>query len=639
MKEIEVLMPLACNKTFSYLGSDKVQIGDYVLVPFRNSQIIGIVWQMGSGSYTYKLKAIIKRIEVLPMQNALMKTVEFVANYNLIPKGLVLKMTMQAKIADHKGSLDLVNHSNASTLSLAVEQEAAAEKLKQKISDRKFSVTLLEGISGPTNIYFAAASALKSEIGQILILVPEILLATQMIGQLQKHIGITPIEWHSALTPKQRTTAWLAVKYGEVQLIVGTRSSLLLPYNNLRLIIVDEEHDSSFKQDQRLNYNARDMAIIRAKKENILIFLVSATPSLETAYNVSLGKFGHISLNKHCNTMPHVEVIDMRKRAARTSSRWLSDKLIQALKQNFVSGKGAMIFLNRRGYNPYTICSNCKYKLQCLNCSTPLTWYEQQKHWSCNYCNYKLSKATCPDCSSELITYGAGVELIAAEIARFLPEAKTAIITSDAGLQKIKTIMKDINAGNIDVIIGTQMIAKCSNFPNLALVGIIDADMGLFGSDLRALEKTYQLLCQVASRMDKKDGYRDHVILQTCCPKNIAIKALVCFDGDAFYRHELAARKKFFMPPFSRLATITFSHKDQSKALNMAKSAVTQASHNYRVKLLGPVSAPLFLLQGKYRYKILIKANKDFNLQAYMLAWVQKIKTSARIDIDPQNFL
>ena len=642
MKIIEVLLPLVFNQTFSYLAPDDVQIGDYVLVPFRTSQVVGVVWQMSSGSYPYELRSIIRSIKILPMQSALMRTVEFVASYNLIPRGLVLKMTMQIKITDHKGSFDLINHSNANAPSLPDEQDAAAEKLKQKLPDHKFSVTLLEGISGSgkTDVYFAAAAAaLKSGMGQVLILLPEILLATQMIDQLQKHIGIKPIEWHSALSPKQRAAAWLAVKYGKVQLIAGTRSALLLPYNNLQLIIVDEEHDSSFKQEQQLNYNARDMAIIRAKKENIPVFLVSASPSLETAHNVSLGKFDHISLGKHPNSAPYIEVANMRKRAARTSSRWFSNKLIEALKQNFADGKRAMIFLNRRGHNPYTVCASCKYKLKCSNCSTWLTWYEQQKHWRCNYCNYKLSKATCPDCSGELITYGAGVELIEAEIARLLPEAKTAIVTSDTSLKKIKTIMKEINTGDIDIIIGTQMIAKCSNFSNLALVGIIDADMGLFGSDLRALEKTYQLLCQVASRAEKIDGCRNHVILQTYFPENIAIKALISLDSESLYQYELDARKKFFMPPFSRLATITFSHKNQKKALDMAKNAVAQAPYADQVELLGPVSAPLFLLQGKYRCKILIKANKDFNLQAYILTWTQKAKINARIDIDPVNFM
>jgi primosomal protein N' (replication factor Y) len=532
---------------------------------------------------------------------------------------------------------------------LSPAQAEAAEALQRSIYEG-YSVTVLDGVtgSGKTEVYFAAiAEVLTQTEGQVVILLPEIVLTAQLLKRFAARFGFVPGEWHSGMSVKAKKALWQGVASGSIRLIIGARSSLFLPFAKLALIIVDEEHEAAFKQEEGVLYHARDMAVLRAFTEQIPIVLASATPSLETAINCDLGKFKRLQLPlRHGEAgMAAMEIVDMRKEQL-PRHQFLSMPLRKALAATLAEGRQSMLFLNRRGYAPLTLCRSCGHRLSCPHCSSCLVEHRMRKRLECHHCGYFCRvPRLCPSCNEEdsMVCCGPGVERIAEEVAELLPGARLAVMTRDTveNSADAETLVAAILGGKIDIIIGTQMVAKGHHFPNLTLVGIVDADLGLAGGDLRAAERTYQLLHQVSGRAGRESA-KGTVMVQSYMPENTIIQSLVQNRRDDFMRAEADSRKLCGLPPFCRLAAIIISGADEMLVSQAAKILAKTAPTDAGVTVLGPAPALLYQLRRKFRFRLLVKAERTVNIQKYLRYWLSLSKHPSsvriRVDIDPYNF-
>ena len=540
-----------------------------------------------------------------------------------------------------------------SKVALTPEQEIAAAELVRKVGNG-FSVTLLDGVtgSGKTEVYFEAV-ARALELGrQILILVPEIALTTQWLGRFEKRFGVKPACWHSGLGQRERIDTWKAVSEGRVKVIVGTRSALFLPYPDLGLMVIDESHDHSFKQEDVVNYQGRDMAVVRAKLEQFPLILSTATPDLETVCNVEDGKYDCVRLTSRYASavMPDIKVIDLKKDKPQKGSwgvSWLAPTLVDALKVNLEKNEQSMLFLNRRGYAPLTICRDCGHRIQCPNCTAWLTEHRSSGRLICHHCGYSMPiPKECPECHSEdgLTACGPGVERIAEEVSKRFPDARLAVISSDitSSLAEVSAVFERMEKGEVDILIGTQILAKGHHFPSLTLVGIVDADLGLMGSDLRATEQTYQLLSQVSGRAGRAEK-KGTVYLQTLYPDNAVLKALLANDRNQFLDLEKQSRRILRMPPFGKLAAVIVSGTNRDAAEKVAVWLGQTAPNNDYISTLGPAPAPIYMLRGKYRYRLLLKTAKNIKIQEVLREWLRKISCPSNvrveIDVDPYSFM
>ena len=537
-------------------------------------------------------------------------------------------------------------------VNLTSEQKVAADNLCSKVGTG-FSVTLLNGVtgSGKTEVYFEAVEKAFAQGKQVLIMVPEIGLTAQWLKRFEKRFGVIPAEWHSALTPKERVDNWKAAVEGEAKIIVGARSALFLPYPDLGLIVIDESHDASFKQEDAVNYQGRDMAVVRAKCEQIPLILSTATPDLETVCNVDEGKYDEVKLvSRYAKAeLPDIKIIDLRKDKPVKGSwgtSWLSPTLCEKLKQNYEKGEQSVLFLNRRGYAPLIICRDCGHRIQCPHCTAWLTEHLQMQKLVCHHCGYMMPiPHECPECHSEtgLTACGPGVERIAEEVKYRFPLARTKVLSSDfvTNFKEVKEVVDEMEKGQIDILIGTQILAKGHHFPELTLVGIVDADLGLMGSDLRAAERTYQLLSQVSGRAGRgcKKG---EVYLQTLYPENAVLKALTEQKSDDFYDLEKQTRRILKMPPFGKLAAVIVSGAKKADVEKMAIMLGKTAFNDGNVVTLGPAPAPVFLLRNKYRYRLLVKTPKTVKIQQVLEEWLRKVRipqsVRVEVDIDPYSF-
>jgi primosomal protein N' (replication factor Y) len=534
-------------------------------------------------------------------------------------------------------------------LALAPPQADAASRLRAAVG-AGFSVSLLDGVpgAGKTEVYFEAVAAALAQGLQVLVLLPEIALSAQWRARFCARFGVPPREWHSELPQTQRRRTWRAVAAGEAAVLVGARSALFLPFANLGLIVVDEEHDASFKQEDGVTYHARDMAVVRAQLGGIPCMLVSATPSLETVLNARAGRYAEVPLPARHGGVPtpSVEVVDLRRdRPARGS--FIAPPLRQALAETLEKGAQALVFLNRRGYAPLTMCRACGHRLRCAACSAWLVEHRLLGRLLCHHCGASMPlPPACPRCATQdsLAACGPGVERIAEELAALLPEARTLIATSDtiAGPAAAAELVARIERGEVDLVIGTQIMAKGHHFPKLILVGVVDADLGLGGGDLRAAERTFQLLCQVAGRAGRESAGR--VLLQTCWPEHPVIRALACGDRARFLAAEEAERRDAAMPPFGRLAALILSGRDEQAVEDAARALARVAPVTEGVRVLGPAPPPLSLLRGRHRRRLLVHAPRAFALSAYVRDWLAAASqpsagVRAQIDIDPQSFL
>jgi primosomal protein N' (replication factor Y) len=539
-------------------------------------------------------------------------------------------------------------HGNAPNL--LVEQAKAATHIIEAKKSGKFNPILLDGVTGAgkTEVYFEAIiDILENSDQQVLVLLPEIALTSQWLERFEERFGCAPVLWHSDVGTAERRRAWRAVADGGARLVVGARSSLFLPFKNLGLIIVDEEHDPSYKQEEGVIYNARDMAVLRAKGLDIPIVLASATPSFETLFNANEHKYSHVELKERHGTagLPDIETIDLRAQPP-PSGRFISPPLENAINQALERGEQVMLFLNRRGYAPLTLCRHCGDRVNCPNCSAWLVEHRYRNSLECHHCGHTVAKPNkCPTCGQEdsLAACGPGVERIEEEVQALFPTAKHLVMTSDTVTTPSVGVdfVRQIQSGSVDIIIGTQIISKGYHFPKLTVVGVVDADLGLKGADLRAAERTFSQLAQVAGRAGREEK-QGRVLLQTYMPDHPVAIALRDGDVAAFRSLEFKAREQAHMPPYGRMAAIILSGANEREVLKVARELSLLAPRYENVTVLGPAPAPLARLRGQFRYRFLLMTPKELFPQKLIRSWLSGLKKNSKVrvkvDIDPQSF-
>ena len=532
------------------------------------------------------------------------------------------------------------------------DQARAVEQMRSAVDAGNFSVTLLDGVtgSGKTEVYFEAVSRTLEAGHQALIMLPEIALTSQFLDRFQRRFGVKPVEWHSAISPAERGRIWKGVARGDVRCVVGARSALFLPYPELGLIIIDEEHDQGYKQDDRVHYQGRDMCVVRGNLGKCPVILASATPSIESFVNARTGRYRHVVLPGRFSgvEMPAVSVIDMRREQP-DKGKWLAPRLVDAMTETMAKGQQSLLFLNRRGYAPLTLCRSCGHRIECPQCSAWLVEHRFKKRLNCHHCGFSLAlPEKCPKCAmpDSLVACGPGVERVAEEVAERFPGARLALLSSDLipGLTEMREMIHKIERSEIDIIIGTQIVAKGHNFPDLALVGVVDGDLGLaHGADPRAGERTFQLLHQVTGRAGRTH-FVGKGLVQTHLPEHPIMQAIVAGDREAFLNYEIKTRQSGMLPPYGRLAAIVISARDKELAERTAREIRRYAPQAEKISVLGPAEAPIAIVRGRYRWRLLVKAPKDIDMQGYLRAWeaaLPKFKGDIRIslDVDPYNFL
>ncbi len=719
---VDVLVPVALNQTYSYRVPDGVELnpGDVVSVPLGPRDVTAVVWADNPNPdprLHNRLKDTGEKLDVPPLKPELRSFVDWVANYTLSARGMVLRMTL--RMGEHLGPervrmgvrlvgappqrMTSARHRLIEILSdgllhakseaakeagvsagvidglvdegtlvtepmprdlappspdpsfaepdFSSEQRIAADTMKELASRDEFQVALLDGVtgSGKTEVYFEAVAEIIRRGKQAMILMPEIALTGQFLDRFAARFGVRPIEWHSELTPRTRARNWAAVASGDAQVVVGARSALFLPYANLGLIIVDEEHDQAYKQDEGAHYHARDMAVVRGSIAKIRVVLCSATPSVETEVNARKGRYKRVVLPSRFGGqhMPHIEAIDL-KREGPQRGRFISPRLAEEITIAVERKEQALLFLNRRGYAPLTLCRACGHRFACTICDAWLVDHRFRQRLVCHHCGFSMPRPhQCPHCAAEesLAAIGPGVERLQEEAAALFPDARTMVLSSDliTSIETMRSELNEIAEGRVDIIIGTQLVAKGHNFPRLNLVGVVDADLGLGNGDPRAAERTFQLLNQVIGRAGREQG-RGVGYLQTHQPEHPVMKALVASDREAFYASEIEARERALYPPFGRLASLIISAGDRPTAEGFARKLASAAPLDERVQVLGPAEAPLAVIKGRYRFRILVKSVRTIDLSDYMRGWLAagpktKGNLKLEIDIDPQSFL
>jgi primosomal protein N' (replication factor Y) len=530
-------------------------------------------------------------------------------------------------------------------------QAAAAQTLKT-LTGNGFATVLLDGVtgSGKTEVYLDAIADLlaRDPDAQVLVLLPEIALTQAVIARIAARFGAEPAEWHSAVPQPQRRRVWEAVAAGQCNLIVGARSALFLPFAKLRMIVVDEEHDGSYKQEEGFIYHARDLAVARAKIEGAAVILCSATPSLESLANAEAGRYGWLRLSeRHAGaTLPDIALIDMRATPPE-AGRWLSPPLVQALGETFAKGEQSLLFLNRRGYAPLVLCRACGERMTAPDTDSWLVEHRYSGRLVCHLTGFSMERPkACPHCKTpdSLVSVGPGVERVEEEVRALFPEARVAVFSSDTVFDAAgaRAMVEAMEQGEIDILVATQAAAKGHNFPNLTLVGVVDADLSLRGGDLRAGERTWQLLAQVAGRAGRHER-PGRALLQTFSPDHPVLAAIAGGDRDGFVTAEMAGREAAGLPPYGRLAAIILSGPDAAALDSFGRALAAAAPNADGVEIYGPADAPLALVRGRRRKRLLVRANRDVDLQAYLAAWRARVKVPSSIrlviDVDPYSFL
>ena len=564
---------------------------------------------------------------------------------DLVARGLVETRSVSAERIE-----GAVSGWRRSGLALSPDQSVAARGLVERIDQGVFGVMLLDGVtgSGKTETYFSAIAAALAAGRQVLVLLPEIALSAQWLERFRDCFGVLPAQWHSDVGRTARCGTWRAVVTGQARVVVGARSALFLPFADLGLIIVDEEHDPSYKQEEGVCYQARDMAVLRASLANIPIVLVSATPSLETVVNVARGRYQRVALPRRyaMAELPAVRLIDLRQQRIERG-RFLSPPLVAELAATLAAGEQALLFLNRRGYAPLTLCRACGHRLRCPSCTAWLVEHRFTRHLLCHHCGHtEPVPAVCPECltAKTLVPCGPGVERLSEEVADLFPMARTGLMVSDllSGPQAAAALTQAMAEQRIDVLIGTQIVAKGYHFPMLTLVGVVDADLGLTGGDLRAAERTYQLVHQVGGRSGRAER-AGRVVIQTFMPDQPVMKALAEGNRDRFLEAEATARRAARLPPFGRLAAVIVSAADPDSSDFVAQALSRAAPQLPGVIVLGPAPAPLAVLRGRHRRRFLVKSERHVNVQVVLRDWLSRVRLAGaarvQVDIDPYSFL
>ncbi len=655
LKTTKVLPLGKFSQPYDYIASDICEAGMVVQIPLGSRTTYGVVWEYPSQSQVKqeKLKEIKHTVPLPPLSSSMRSFLTKAAAYNMGELGNFLKLSFSVESVFSKPSAAEAQQDRGVALvaELSDVQSAAVQYLLEKLSPLNgHSTTLIDGVtgSGKTEVYFKAIEKAVESGGQVLVLVPEISLTVQLLEKFKARFGYSPLEWHSALTPARRRENWKKAAYGQARIIVGARSALFLPYPDLKLIVVDEEHEASYKQEEGVTYHARDMAVLRAREEGIACFLVSATPSVETFMNALSGKYGRVRLAERYNphAMPVVNLVDLRLDKL-LPGQWISRTLHDRILKTLEKKQQVLLYLNRRGFAPLTLCRACGSRLNCPDCSTWLVYHRYKNTLSCHYCGFERQMPKiCPDCNEpdSLVFCGPGVERLESEVRSSFPNARLLSVTSDTAgnLKQIDSFIGMIEKGEIDIIIGTQMLAKGHHFPSLTLVAAVDADSGLTGGDLRAGERTYQLLHQVAGRAGRgMEG--SSVIIQTYMPEHPVMQALKNWDRDGFLHAEVDSRRISGMPPFSRLISILLTGLNEEVVRRAANSLALRIPEHEDFIVLGPVPAPINLMKKRYRYRFLVKAGRGVPTQGIVSAWLKSVAIPSSItlkaDVDPYGFL
>ena len=718
---VDVLVPVALDRAYSYRVPEELELapGDIVCVPLGAREATAVVWvdnPKPNPRLDNRLKDVEQKLELPPLRPELRSFVDWVANYTVSSRGMVLRMCLRmgehlgaerervgvrlagaaplrmttarqrvlALFADGmvRGKSDaareagvsvgvidgLIDEGTVETVVVPPEpvaqkpdpdfvqseftpnQSAAAAALKATVAKGGYSVTLLDGVtgSGKTEVYFEAVADTIRRGRQSLILMPEIALTAQFLDRFAARFGVRPAEWHSELAPRKRARTWAAVAANEVSVVVGARSALFLPYADLGLIVVDEEHDPAYKQEDGVRYHARDMAVVRARETKIPIVLASATPSVETVVNARRGRYVHLKLPERFGGqhLPSVEAIDLRREGP-PRGRFISPRLAETVKIALERGEQALLFLNRRGFAPLTLCNACGHRMACPNCDAWLVDHRFKRRLVCHHCGYSMPPPEqCPKCEAKgsFVAVGPGVERLEQEAAELFPGARILVLSSDLvdTMERLRQELDDVAQGRFDIVIGTQLVAKGHHFPKLNLVGIVDADLGLANGDPRAAERTFQLLHQVVGRAGREEG-RGYGFLQTHQPEHPVMRALIAQDREAFYSAEIAVREATHYPPFGRLASLLISGADKHATEAYARKIAAVSPIHDDVRVLGPAEAPLAVVRGRHRFRLLVKSPRGYDLSAYLREWlaaVPKAKGTLKleVDVDPQSF-
>jgi primosomal protein N' (replication factor Y) len=534
----------------------------------------------------------------------------------------------------------------------APDQERAVHALRSVVDAENFSVMLLDGVtgSGKTEVYFEAVARTLEKGRQALIMLPEIALTSQFLERFERRFGAAPVEWHSALSGPERGRIWCAAATGDARIVIGARSALFLPFSDLGLIVVDEEHDAGYKQDDRVHYQARDMSVVRGSLGKFPVVLASATPAIESHVNARTGRYRHVVLPGRFSgaELPEITAIDLRTEQP-DKGRWLAPRLVSAIAETLSNRQQSLLFLNRRGYAPLTLCRRCGHRFECPQCTAWLVEHRFKGRLNCHHCGFSMPPPEkCPKCGEPeaLVACGPGVERVAEEVSERFPDARVALLSSDLipGLAEMRDAIRRIESGETDIIIGTQIVAKGHHFPNLTLVGVVDGDLGLsMGADPRAGERTFQLLHQVTGRAGRAFA-EGRGFIQTHLPEHPVMQAILRGDREEFLAREIEMRQRGMLPPFGRLAALIISAREKDLAERYAREVARRAPSSERISVLGPAEAPIFIVRGRHRWRLLVKAPREDDIQGYLRAWLSAVpepKGDVRlsVDVDPYSFL
>ena len=717
----QVCVPIPGAPSYSYVVPDGMAVapGDFVQVPFGPRAMIGCVWDdEPSDVDPGKLRPIAHRFDAPPLPEPMRRFVDWVSNYTLSARGMVMRMALRtpaaleperardflrlkspppdlhkktaarakvlaaagaelwtkpslaqaagvsSSVVDGLMKLDFFDTVTVepqpllpapdpahATPTLSDEQSQAADALAALVEADTFKPALLDGVtgSGKTETYFEAVATAFERGRQVLILLPEIALTASFLARFERRFGARPAEWHSDVNPKTREKVWRQVGTGEVRIVVGARSALFLPFENLGLIVVDEEHEAAYKQEDRVFYNARDMAVVRASLGKHAVILASATPSLESRVNAEAGRYAHIKLTQRYSdaVLPDLAVIDMRRHPP-ARGKFIAPPLVSQIASNIERGQQSLLFLNRRGYAPLTLCRVCGHRFECHQCSAWLVEHRFRRILQCHHCGEtEPTPEACPSCGAldHLVPCGPGVERIAEEVVATFPEARVMILSSDmqGGTNRLRAELEAIAEAQVDIVIGTQLVAKGHNFPAMTFVGVIDADLGLANGDPRAAERTFQMLSQVTGRAGRAGG-KSVGLLQSYSPEHPVIQAIAAGDADAFYEREAAARRFNGLPPYGRLASLIVSGTDKAEVEAFAREVRLAAPIREDLVIFGPAEAPMVLVRGRFRYRLLVHAKRGTDVQGFLRQWLQQCPPErgplrVQVDVDPQTFL
>jgi len=643
----QVLLPKVFNFPFTYNSKFETKIGSLVEVPFGSKKEIGVIWKNNySEPNNIKIKDISNKTNY-SINRKLVDFIEWFASYNMVPIGLVLKMVIgnSEKFIKKNDKLAVAKKTKKKFFKLNPEQTDAL-KFLEKI-DNKFDVSVLQGTtgSGKTLVYFERIKKIIENKNQALVLLPEIFLTNDFKTRFEDFFGFQPAIWHSKITPKQKRIIWKGLISDKIKILVGARSALLLPFKKLGIIIVDEEHDASYKQDEGVIYNARDMAISRAYFENIPVHLVSSVPSIETYNNIKNKKYRHIKILKRFNDYPLPETKIINLNLNKIKNKFIAEETIEIVKKFLDKGEQVLFFINRRGFAPYLICKKCGYKHTCPNCSLYLTFHKFKNRAVCHHCSFeKKIEVNCKKKDNcDFVMYGPGVEKIFDEVKEIFPLSKASIFSSDYLKTKERTnnLFKAINENKIDILVGTQMISKGFNFPKLNCIVVIDADFSGRGYDLRTTEKNIQLYHQLSGRAGRFSS-KSLIIYQTLTPQDFTLNELIKNKSEDLLKNELILREKNNLPPFIRLIAIIISSKDRSLSLQGAREIKLKLNQINNLEVLGPVDSPLLKIKKNFRSRLLIRFNNQSMLQKKITNVLNGLKISSKIkltvDVDPINF-